>query len=722
MSGRGRPALRTLAAQAGILPAYRDLRGRRRVTSDATREALLHAMGVDASSEAAASRALADREHASRARLLPPVRVLVCGRGGRVPRPTIHLHGVPAGSGFALELTTEDGTRFTANGRLGGGRRALLLLPATIRLTPGYHTLRLTVRTGPRERRGDQLLIVAPATCPKPAEQLGARKKGFGVSVNLWTVRSGNNWGAGDLTDLGALAETLGRAGAAFVGLNPLNALRNHGGEISPYSPVSRLFRNPLYLDVCAAPEFAESEAARAIAASAELDDARTRLRSGEAVHHEQVMLLKWPVLEALHRTFVERHRDRDTPRGQAYRRFLAEQGEALTDFATFLVLDRYLGSGGRDWRSWPRANRDPRSETVMRFRREQSDAIDLHRYVQFELDRQLAAAAGRASRAGLAIGLGGDLAVGCAPSGSDPWAFPELFANGASLGAPPDDFKAEGQDWTLAPLRPDRLREDGYRYWIRLLRATLAHMGAVRLDHVMGLLRQFWVPAGRSATEGAYVQFPAADLFAILALESGRQGALVIGEDLGTVPPEIPRLLRRWGVLSTSVLYFERDRRGRFLPSRRFPRYSFVAAHTHDQVPVAGFWEGSDLTLRRRAGDLPSDRALALAQRERRRDRTALLARLTSEGLLPGDRAPISTLALTGAVYRFLSRTPAPLLGVTFDDLSGEREPVNLPGVDPRRFPIWVRRPRLPIEDVGRDPGASRILDAVSHRAARRP
>jgi 4-alpha-glucanotransferase len=237
-----------------------------------------------------------------------------------------------------------------------------------------------------------------------------------------------------------------------------------------------------------------------------------------------------------------------------------------------------------------------------------------------------------------------------------------------------------------------------------------------------MGLLRQYWVPAGRPATEGAYVQFPAGDLFAILALESRRRGAIVIGEDLGTVPPEIPRLLRRWGVLSTSVLYFERDRRGRFLPSRRYSRHAFATAHTHDQVPVAGFWEGSDLALRRRAGDLPSDQTLARARRERQRERGALVARLQAERLLPGGRLPASTLEVVEAVYRFLGRTPAPIVGVSYDDLSGEREPVNLPGVAPQRFPIWVRRPRLPIEDMGQDAVATRILAALSRRAIRRP
>jgi 4-alpha-glucanotransferase len=725
VSGRARPALRALAAAAGILPGFRDIRGRSRRTADATRVALLHAMGLDASTEDSARHALAALERETRDRLLPPVRVVPCGRSGAVSHLSIALTlpGASAGTRYALEITAEDGTRHAVEGRLGRSRRPRLPLPPDVRLGPGYHALRLTLTNGARERRDDQMLIIAPSRCPMPADRLGSRQA-FGVTVNLWTVRSRENWGAGDLSDLGSLAEAVGRAGAALVGLNPLNALRNEDGEVSPYSPQSRLFRNPLYLDVTAAPEFAESPAARALVTSAPITETLRQLRAADAVHHDRVMALKEPVIEALHHTFAERHRDRDTPRGLAYRRFLAQQGEALTDFATFGALLGQLSRDARgiDWHAWPEAVRDPRSEAVRRFRRNHAEVIDRHRYVQFELERQLEAAAGRAGRAGLALGLAGDLAVGSAPAGSDPWAFPGLFVDGASLGAPPDDFQADGQDWALAPLHPGRLREDRYRYWIRLLRATLAHMGALRVDHVMGLLRQYWIPTGRPGSEGAYVEFPVEDLFAILALESHRRGALVIGEDLGTVPPEIPPLLRRWGVLSTSVLYFERDRRGRFLPARRYPRRAFVAAHTHDQAPLAGFWEGTDLDRRRRAGDLSSDRALERARRGRARDRAALLARLAAEHVLPDRRSPSSALELAPAVYRFLSRTPAPLLGVSFDDLSGEREPVNLPGVSPRRFPLWVRRPRLAVEQLGTDPTATRILQAVARRALPRP
>ena len=725
MSAGARPALRALAAEAGILAGYRDILGRRRLTPDATRVALLGAMGFDASSEEAARRTIATIERETQDRLLPPVRVVGCGRSGVVSRLPIALtlQRASAGARYALELLAEDGTRQTLEGRLGSGRRPALALPPGTRLGPGYHALRLTVRTGTREQHGDQMLIVAPAHCPTPAQRLGARRA-FGVTVNLWTVRSRENWGAGDLTDLATLAEAAGRAGAAFVGLNPLNALRNQDGEVSPYSPQSRLFRNPLYLDVTATPELAESQAARDLVASAQTAAAVSQLRAADAVHHDRVMALKWPVIEALHRTFAERHRDRDTPRGQAYRRFLAEQGEALTNFATFVALLGRLSRGatGVDWHGWPQAVRDPGTEAVRRFRHDHAEVIDLHRYVQFELDRQLAAVAERAHRAGLAIGLTGDLAVGSAPAGSDPWAFPNLFVDGAAIGAPPDDFKSDGQDWGLAPLHPRRLHGDRFRYWIRLLRATLAHMGALRVDHVMGLLRQYWIPAGRPATEGAYVRFPADELFAILALESHRRRALVIGEDLGTVPPEIPRLLRRWAVLSTRGLYFERDRAGRFLAARRYPRRAFVAAHTHDQAPVAGFWEGTDLDVRRRAGDLVSDRALARARRARAQVRVALVARLAAERVLPGGRPPASAVEFATAVYRFLSRTPAPLLGVSFDDLSGEREPVNLPGVSPHRFPIWVRRPRLAVEALDTDPTATRILHAVARRALRRP
>lgn len=713
-----RAALRALSERAGILPEYVDIGGSRRHTSDEARVALLAAMGIDASSEAAAARELERLEAEEARQPIEPVRVT---RQSEPGAPSLRLRVPPDLSGasaeYRLVLEEESGATHEGTGRLRPRRaaeHATLRLPATPE--PGYHRLRLELRAGGQELRADQQWIVSPDSCLDAAELLGGRPR-FGIWTHLYTVRSRRNWGIGDLTDLRTLAEWAAEVGAAFVGINPLHALRNRNGGISPYSPLSRLFHNVLYLDVAAVPELAHSPAARALIESPGCVTELARLRRAERVEYDAVLAAKLPALEALHATFAATQRDQHTQRGRAYAAFLDERGDTLTDFGTYLALDRHFADRGpRDWRAWPAAYRDPRSAEVAAFRRAHIEEVDLHRYLQFELDRQLAAAAA----VDLPIGLYGDLAIGSAANGSDTWAFPGLFSEAACVGAPPDDYALAGQDWGLPPIDPRRLRAGGYRYWTLVLRAALAHMGALRVDHVMGLFRQYWVPAGRTATEGAYIRYPGEDLLGILALESRRRGALVIGEDLGTVPHGFSDILERWGILSSRVLYFEKDRDGEFRPAHNYSRRALVSVDTHDHPPLAGFWEGRDLELRRRSGSLPDDRALATARAERQREREALLRRLRAEGISPEPRAPETHAELCAALHQFLARTPAPLLGVWLDDLTGERDPLNLPGVPLDSYPSWSRKMTRELETLPGDPGVRRALEGVAGRRAR--
>ncbi len=702
-----RPGLLALAEFAGIMPAYEDTAGTIRHTTNDTRERLLAAMGLDGSTEEAARRTLQRTGREDARRLLEPVRVAVGKAPLRLPvmRPVGAARSEEAK--WELEVHEECGKTHRSGGVIRREPFHQARIPIPVSLPSGYHTLRLTLAGHRGVLSSEQRLIIAPPHCPRATDVL-RRRQAWGLLANLYTLRSERNWGVGDCTDLRELVTWCREAGAAFVGINPLHALDNRGHDISPYRPLSRLFRNILYLDVSAFPEFAAAPAARRRVASPVLQAEIAHLRAAEHLDYARVMALKRPVLENLYRVFLSRHRQGDTARGSAYQRYLEERGEVLLDFATFLALRDHLTSRGKtreDWHSWPSRYRNPHSKAVRSFRETHWREVEFHCYLQFELDCQLKAVATRAQKQGLALGLYQDLALGSSPSGSDTWAFPKLFLEDVSIGAPPDQYAPAGQDWALPPVDPRRLAEDRYEYWIHLVRAAVAHAGALRLDHVMGLFRQFWIPAGRPAREGAYVRYPAHDLLAILALESTRAGALVIGEDLGTVPRGLPQVLQRWGVLSTRVLYFERGKRGAYRPSSAYRRHALVSANTHDMIPLAGFWVGRDLDLRRQADLIPSDEALEEARRERSRDRRLLLRRLAAEGVLPRTGASPSDAALRGAVHAFLRRTPAALVGISLDDLAGELDPVNLPGVAQDRYPSWSRRMSASLEAMRRDP-----------------
>ena len=658
-------ALRTLADRAGILPEYVDQTGREtRVTSDETRVAILAAMGVDASTQSRAASALELLEARELSRAFPPARVIVHDSAFALPSPR-------------AVLTLER----------GGEWRPGKELPL------GYHTLAQGEET--------QTLIVVPPKCMAPV------RRAMGVIANLYAVRSDANWGVGDISDLATIAEWSGEKGAAFVGVNPLHALRNRGHDISPYSPVSRLYRNPIYIDVAAVPELNECTDARALLDDPATQETLASLRASTRVEYERIWSLKRRALEMLHRTFIVRHRDARSARGRDYRAYIEREGTALVSFATFCALEDHLLANAKatDWPSWPEELRHPDSPGVIAFRAANTDAVDFHRWLQFELDRQLGAAASVARESGLGIGIYQDLAIGAAPDGADVWAFGHLFLRGVSVGAPPDAYAPHGQNWGLPPMDPRELVEDRYAFWIALIRASLRHAGALRIDHVLGLFRQFWIPHGMTGAQGAYVRFPTEEMLGILALESVRHRALIVGEDLGTVPPEVPGVLERWGVLSSRVMYFERESDGRFRPASSYPKLSLTTADTHDMATITGFWTARDIELQRMAGLIGTDESAAAARAHRDNERRFLVERLVAEGALKSSDAEApSNAELRGAVHRFLCSTPAALVGIYLEDLVGEREPVNLPGVASELFQSWTRRLSHSLEAIATD------------------
>lgn len=723
--------LHRLADLAGIQSGFHDIWGQYHPTSDEARRALLSGLGLPGDDDASLAVAIHELDTRPWYQTLPPVLVAPTGQPVHV---LIHLPDQGLDQAHAWTLTLEQGggstvsflpraLQFQASRELPDGWYHALELVLPPMDTPGYH--RLTLRA-PGEPEVDMPLILHPPQCHQPpAVAQGGRV--WGLSVQLYGLRSRRNWGMGDFGDLPALLDWCAGAGAQALGLNPLHALFPHNpAHCSPYSPSSRQFLNTLYLDVEAAPEFADCPAARERVASADFQARLTALRAGSQVDYPAVAALKDEVLGLLYTHFRQHHLDAGTPRGQAFRAWRAAGGTDLQHFALYLALQAHFHAQDPDlwgWPVWPEEYRHPAGDAVAAFAEQHPDLIGRYLYRQWLADDQLAAAHRRAGELNLGLGLYADLAVGVDKGGAETWMHRDLYALDTRIGCPPDDFSPLGQDWGLPPWIPDRLREAAYLPFINMLRANMKHAGALRIDHVMGLMRLFWVPPALDARHGAYLAYPLADLLGILALESQRNRCLVVGEDLGTVPDEVRHALAGMGVLSYRLFYFERDAAGDFRPPDQYPHQCLVAASTHDLPTLAGWWRGEDLDLRTRLNLWANDDQRLAQVRARQDDRRRLLQALARQGLLPaglGDdpgALPEAPVELVAAVHCYLARSPAMITLVQADDLLGETQQANLPGtVD--QYPNWRRRLAIALEEWPAQPRAQALVSAMAERA----
>ncbi len=714
-----RPHLDTLAQHCGILPGYERTDGQWKPTAEHTQIALLKAMGFDASSESNCENIYRELCEARSRQVLDPVRVVKQGAHDLSTLP-LRIAGDSSGSiEWNLELECEDGALHRCSGKaLDPGNEIHVPVPEGSTLPLGYHRLRWRC-SGAFEAEAEQLLIVVPEACQTVHEVIGDQRA-FGFYANLYTLRSNQNWGVGDVSDLRTLIGLAAKSGAEFIGINPLHALDPVDPVGCPYYPVSRLYRNILYLDIPAIPELQECKAAQDRIASNECQEEISALRDASDLDYPHLVRLKHSILKELHDYFRLQHRAAGTERGRAYREFLAQEGKDLENFATFQVLREHVHESSateRNWQSWAADFQDPNSAAVQKFRLEHEQDVDYQCYLQFELDRQLAELQALSRDGGLRIGIYQDLALGSAPSGSDGWAFDDLFARGATLGAPPDPFSATGQDWDLVPIVPHRLTETAYRYWSSLLRNAFRHTGALRIDHIMALVRQFWVPEGMLPTEGAYVQYPEEDLLGILALESRRSGSIVIGEDLGTVPPGLRETMEHRGILRSQVLYFERYWDGSFRHPNEYAREALTSANTHDLATLPGYWTGHDLELRRSSGAIPDDEVLQRERQQRDQERGALLHRFREHGILGWEQEISSPAEFTRASYVFIARTPSRLISVSLDDLGEEQEPINVPGPPDLDHRSWGRRMTRNLEELSQDSRVQECLEALDGR-----
>lgn len=687
--------LRELAAAHGVAVEYADHTGVTTTVADEVLTAVLGALGVDASDPAAARR---ESDLAHWRRTLPAVVAMRSGQEGRV---WVHC---PHGAQVSVVVRLETGGELAApqvdqwveprevDGRLVG--EATFAIPATVE--PGYHRVVAVVEG--LDEPAEALLIVAPTRLPDPP-------RAWGWAVQLYSTPSARSWAHGDLADLRLLVETSAREHeAGFTLVNPLSAPALVGPvEPSPYYPSSRRWLSPLYLRIEDTEEYA--------AAGPELQAAVDELRPGpdpQLVDRDAVWAAKRAALELLwpNVRFDPAARTRIA-------RFRAAHGARLEQFALWCALaDKH----GPDWRRWPARLRSPSSAAVAKAATELAGRVAFHCWVQLLLDTQLAAVAAAAREAGMPIGVMHDLPVGVNPGGADAWALQDVLAQGATVGAPPDAFNQRGQDWQQPPWHPRRLAECEYAPFVELVRGVLRHAGALRVDHVLGMFRLWWVPQGHEPSSGAYVRYDADALLAVLALEASRAGAALVGEDLGVVPPEASRALAERGILGTTVLAFETVD-GRPRPPEQFRAESLGAVVTHDMPPVAAWLTGAQVELRAELGLLtrPVEQERAAAARER--DGWLELAR--QRGL---DTS--STEAATLALHELLAEAPCRLRVAQLVDAVGDVALQNQPGTV-EEYPNWRQRlrdgagkPVLLEEALGSEP-AMLIAAALGYGSA---
>jgi 4-alpha-glucanotransferase len=698
-----------MARLRGIGDAYHDYRGDLRHFSTETKAGLLRAMGCQVDDPAALARELAALENAKWRNLVPPVIVT------RGPRVSVEVNVSARDFGAALSWSIDldhaghhHGVVSTADcpetwrGEVAGSWLTRRRFELPLDLEPGYHTLELKLAGAPAEHA---MVIVSPQHCYEPpAIVAGARQ--WGVAVQLYTMRSRQNWGIGDFEDLKQLIRWVAPSGAGFVGLNPLHALAPADPRrSSPYSASSRHFLNVMYIAVPAVAEFGECAAARERFAEADFTTRLQEMRAAAHVEYEGVASLKFEMLEILYHHFREQHLDRATERGRSFRAFVAAGGSLLLMHARFDALDRHFCRSldtPSGWMNWPDEYRDVNGRAAQRYAAENPSDVEFFAYLQWLAHEQLLGAQALTRELGMTVGLYGDYAVGANPSGAETWFDQSSYRMQAEIGAPPDALALKGQGWGIPPQDPFIMQTQKLQTFVRLIRNNMRYYGALRIDHVMSLFRLWWVAAGSSPTQGAYVHYPLEQLLGVLALESERNRCLVVGEDLGVVPDEMRRAMPEFSIYHYKVLLFEKIG-SRFRRPDEFEKRALATVTTHDLPTLRSYWGGLDIDLRHGLDLYPSPEIEAEVRGERARDREILLDALREQGLAPVHPAngfDGFTPDLVQALHLYLARSTTTLVALQIEDLLGMTEPVNIPGTH-HEYPNWQRKLTADIEDM---------------------
>lgn len=716
-----------LVQARGIESQYTDAWGNQAIIDQASKEKILAAMGYPVTDEAALIEKVNEESNAAWLTVIEPANIVRIGEAKplfiKLPIDFVNdeLTLVVKQQGTVIQKlnVTPIDHELIASVEVNDIEIQQYALDVSFDLDMGYYELSL-VEEGQEEPLGEGRLIVAPQSCFKQKEIVAGQKL-WGPSVQLYCVRSKTNWGVGDFSDLATLIEKVADRGADFVGLNPIHALYpNNGDACSPYSPSSRRWLNVIYIDVESVLGFGVDKATQELFNSDDFQAQLTAARETDHIDYGSVMDLKLRALKPLYEYFAREEIANQTELAKAFEAFKEEGGDSLAQLAAFDAIQDKFKSEGRyigdnwGWPVWPDEFKDYDSEAVRQFVKDNAELVDFYAYLQFVALTQLEKANEVSQAKGMAMGTYRDLAVGVSEGSTEIWANKDLYCTDASVGAPPDVLGPLGQNWGLPPMDPVKLYQQGYQPIIDLFRSNMHACGALRIDHVMALLRLWWVPKGESAKAGTYVYYPVDDLLAILALESHLNECSIIGEDLGTVPDDIVGKLQENGIHSYKVFFFEQAEDGGYYSPMHYKEQAMATLTTHDMPTLIGYWHCKDLELGQEIGLYQGEELMQSLYADRVKSKQAILDSLHGHNSIPehiGRDANFvgMTQDLNYGMQIHMAKGSSALLSLQIEDWLQMDMPVNIPGTS-EEYPNWRRKLSVDLEDIFEKPEINKL------------
>ena len=722
-----------LAELVGFHATYTNSFGEQVYAKDEARHSLLNAMGYDLSCDDKINASITELTQKTWRNMLPPAHIAKLEDEQHSITVSVEASGaILATTELNWQITLESGESINDSILLTQlpvlesatfdditFHKYALSLPT---LAQGYHQLTLNCA----DKSASCPLIYAPQTCYSPQE--ASDDKMWGYAAQLYSLTSKDNLGMGDFGDLAKLVEISAKQKASAIGLNPLHPLyQNNPAHRSPYSPTSRCFLNTLYIDIKQVPNFTRCQAAQTRFNSEEVQNKIAYAKQTELIDYPAVADIKYDILALLFNDFITSDPQKNAETAE-FNHFKDSQGDDLLQLATFEALYEHFRKtdfNAYGWPNWPTAYQSPNSAEVNIFKQQNAERINYFCFVQWLAHRQLKSIANKTAELDMPIGLYLDLAVGCDGSGVDVWSDKAVYVAGAAVGAPPDAMNTLGQDWGLTPINPVALQQQGYQPLVKALRSNMQYAGALRIDHILGLMRQYWVAPGMKANEGVYITFPLEDILRIIALESRRNNCVVIGEDLGTVPDGFGEIMARAGLLSYKVLFFERWDSGFFMRPALYPAQSMVTVSTHDLPTLAGWWTGKDLEWRQKLSLYPNE---VMGQNERNsriEDRQLLIAALDDLNVIDIRNAPEQAPAkmnreLNLAVQKYMAQAPSHIQLIPLEDALEVIEQVNIPGtID--EHPNWLQKLPVSIEEFDQTESVTDLASAMRNARPRK-